>query len=130
MSLLWMFRGWPREDGPALADYVMTVKANNPTLYNRLKALPWKDVPSTSRVTKDRGRRTRRTIKVALVPAWITFAGAAQIAQVRRTVTKKGKKSIEVVYLVTSDRMVDPATLLAWNRGHWRSRTSFIGCVM
>lgn len=101
------------------ADYVMTVKANNPTLYNRLKALPWKDVPSTSRVTKDRGRRTRRTIKVALVPAWITFAGAAQIAQVRRTVTRKGKKSIEVVYLVTSDRMVDPATLLAWNRGHW-----------
>ena len=32
-----------------------------------------------------------RTIKAVLVPAWIEFAGAAQVAQVRRTVTKKGK---------------------------------------
>ncbi|MBO0879992.1 MAG: ISAs1 family transposase [Mycobacterium sp.] len=101
------------------ADYVMTVKRNTPTLHERLKELPWKDVPATSSVTKERGRRTRRTIKVALVPAWISFAGAAQVAQVRRTVTKKGKKSVEVVYLITSDRMVDPATLAAWNRGHW-----------
>lgn len=101
------------------ADYVRTVKRNNPTLYERLKELPWKDVPATSSVTTGRGRRTRRTIKVALVPAWISFAGAAQIAQVRRTVTKKGKKTVEVVYLITSDKMVDPATLAAWNRGHW-----------
>lgn len=33
--------------------------------------------------------------------------------------TRKGKKSVEVVYLITSDRMVDPATLAAWNRGRW-----------
>ncbi|MGD0704756.1 MAG: hypothetical protein ABSA02_33315 [Trebonia sp.] len=39
------------------------------------------------------GRQARRTIKVALVPAWIGFAGAAQLAQLRRTVTKKGKKT-------------------------------------
>jgi hypothetical protein len=54
-----------------------------------------------------------------LVPAWIGFAGAAQVAQVRRTVTKKGKKTVEVVYLITSDRDADPATLAAWVRGHW-----------
>ena len=39
------------------------------------------------------GRRARRTIKAVLVPAWTGFAGAAQVAQVRRTVTKKGKKT-------------------------------------
>ena len=65
------------------------------------------------------GRRARRTIKVALAPAWIGFDGAAQVAQVRRTVTKKGKKTVEVVYLITSDRMADPVTLAAWVRGHW-----------
>ena len=34
------------------ADYVMTVKANMPTLYQRLKKLPWTDIPATSTVTK------------------------------------------------------------------------------
>ena len=101
------------------ADYVMTVKGNMPTLYKRLKKLPWAAVPAFSAVSTDHGRRTRRTIKVALVPAWIEFAGAAQVAQLRRTVTRNGKKTVEVVYLITSDRNADPATLAAWVRGHW-----------
>jgi predicted transposase YbfD/YdcC len=101
------------------ADYVMTVKANMPTLYKRLKKLPWARVPATSAVSTGHGRRACRTIKVALVPAWTGFAGAAQVAQPRRTVTAKGKKTVEVVYLITSDRHASPATLAAWVRGHW-----------
>jgi transposase-like protein/predicted transposase YbfD/YdcC len=103
------------------ADYVMTVKANMPTLYKRLKKLPWADIPSTSTITNDHGRRARRTIKVAAVPAWIEFKGAAQIAQLRRTVTRNGKKTVEVVYLITSadTRSTDSAMLAAWVRGHW-----------
>jgi predicted transposase YbfD/YdcC len=101
------------------ADYVMTVKANMPTLYRQLKKLPWARIPAASSVSTDHGRRSRRTIKAALAPAWIEFAGAAQVAQLRRTVTKKGKKTVEVVYLITSDRDADPATLAAWVRGHW-----------
>jgi predicted transposase YbfD/YdcC len=34
-------------------------------------------------------------------------------------VTKKGKKTVKVVYLITSDRDADAATLAAWVRGHW-----------
>jgi predicted transposase YbfD/YdcC len=101
------------------ADYVMTVKGNMPTLYRQLKQLPWAAIPAVSSVSTDHGRRSRRTIKAALAPAWIGFAGAAQVAQVRRTVTKKGKKTVEVVYLITSDRDASPATLAAWIRGHW-----------
>jgi predicted transposase YbfD/YdcC len=101
------------------ADYVMTVKGNMPTLHRQLRKLPWAAIPATSAVSTDHGRRARRTIKVALAPAWIDFAGAAQVAQVRRTVTKKGKKTVEVVYLITSDRSAGPATLAAWIRGHW-----------
>ena len=101
------------------ADYVMTVKGNMPTLYRQLKKLPWAAVPATSAVSTDHGRRARRTIKVALAPAWIEFDGATQVAQLRRTVTKKGKKTVEVVYLITSDRDADPATLAAWVRSHW-----------
>ena len=74
------------------ADYVMTVKGNMPTLYRQLKKLPWAAVPAISAVSTGHGRRARRTIKVALAPAWIGFAGAAQVAQIRRTVTKKGQE--------------------------------------
>jgi hypothetical protein len=59
---------------------VMTVKANMPTLYRQLKKLPWTAVPAVSAVSTDHGRRARRTIKAVLAPAWIGFAGAAQVA--------------------------------------------------
>jgi predicted transposase YbfD/YdcC len=91
------------------ADYVMTVKGNMPTVYRQLKKLPWAAVPAVSDVSKDHGRLARRTIKVALAPAWIEFDGAAQVAQLRRTVTKEGKKTVEVVYLITSDCDAGPS---------------------
>jgi predicted transposase YbfD/YdcC len=101
------------------ADYVMTVKANMPTLHKQLRKLPWTRVPSVSSVSEDHGRRARRTIKVVLAPAWTGFEGAAQVAQLRRTVTKKGKKTVEVACLVTSDRRASPETLAARVRRHW-----------
>ena len=97
----------------------MTVKASMPTLRRQLRKLPRACIPSVSSVSSDHGRRARRTIKVALAPAWIGFDGAAQVAQVRRTVTKKGKKTVEVVCLITSDRGASPETLAAWVRRHW-----------
>ena len=62
-------------------------------------------------------------------PAWIEFGGAAQVAQLRRTVTKKGRKTVEVVYLITSDRDADPAALAAWVRSHWEieNRLHWVG---
>jgi predicted transposase YbfD/YdcC len=77
------------------ADYVMTVKGNMPTLHRQLRKLPWASVPAVSSAGTGHGRRARRTV------------------------TKKGKKTVEVVYLITSDRTADPATLAAWVRGHW-----------
>src|SRR5690348_2942357 len=101
------------------ADYVMTVKGNMPTLYRQLKKLPWARIPAVSSVSTGHGRRARRTIKAVLAPAWIGFDGAAQVAQLRRTVIKSGKKTVEVVYLITSDKDAGPATLAAWVRSHW-----------
>ena len=102
-------------------DYVFTVKGNTPTLHRQLKALPWKDVPAHSETHSSHDRRTTRTIKVATAPDWIGFPGAKQVAQVRRTVTTNGKKSVEVVYLITSadPASAPPATLAAWVQGHW-----------
>lgn len=86
-------------------------------LFRQLKEPLWAQVPAFSAVPKDYERRGRRTVKVVLAPAWVKFAGASQVAQLRRTVTRKGKKTIEVVYLITSSA-ADPATLAACTRGH------------
>jgi predicted transposase YbfD/YdcC len=69
-------------------------------------------------VSTGHGRRARRTIKAALAPSWTGSRGAAQVAQLRRTVTKKGKKTAGVDCLITSDRDADPAALAAWVCGH------------
>ncbi len=47
------------------------------------------------------------------------YARPLHVAQFRRSVTRNGKKTVEVVYLITSSRSADPATLAAWVRGHW-----------
>ena len=102
-------------------DYVFTVKGNQPKLYAACKALPWRDVPARRVTSKGHGRRVTRTIKVVTAPIWVEFSGAAQVAQVRRTVTRNGKKTVEVVYLITSAdaRAACPTTLAAWVQGHW-----------
>jgi len=54
-------------------------------------------------------------------PAWVQFPGARQIAQIRRTVTRAGKKTVELVYVITSvdHQEAPPATLAGWVQRHW-----------
>ena len=101
-------------------DYVFTVKNNQPSLYAACKRLPWRDVPAHTSLEAGHGRRARRTIKVLTAPAWITFRSAAQVAQIRRTTTRAGKTTVEVVYVITSAHHIaaPPAALAAWVQGH------------
>ncbi|GAB2463419.1 ISAs1 family transposase [Streptomyces incanus] len=103
------------------ADYVLTVKTNQKSLYARLKALPWARIPAVTRTDRGHGRRATRTIKAVAVPAWIDFTGAAQVAQLRRTVTRKGIRTVEIVYLITSAdaRTAPPELLATWVQSHW-----------
>ena len=92
-----------------------------PTLRAACKALPWKDVPARTTSDRSHGRRVRRTIKAVQAPDWIEFPAAAQIIQLRRTRTIKGRKTIEVVYAICSLDMIaaPPATVATWIQGHW-----------
>jgi hypothetical protein len=58
-----------------------------------------------------------------LAPSRIEFEGATQVARLRRTVTKKSRKTVEVVYLISSSN-ADPETLAAWVRGAVTPRRS------
>lgn len=101
--------------------YVFTVKGNQPSLFARCKKLPWTQIRATSALDAAHGRRVRRTIKVATAPAVLDFPGAVQIAQLRRTRTIKGKKTVEVVYVITSMTSTDatPTQIATWVQGHW-----------
>ena len=101
--------------------YLLTVKGNQKILRKALKALPWKNVPSTSWIDTSHGRRVRRTVKAVEAPAWVDFPAAAQVVQLRRTRTIKSRKHVEVVYLICSLPMTDaqPEVVAAWLQGHW-----------
>lgn len=109
------------------AETVLTVKGNQPTLYADLAtyfADPQARYLQAETVDRRRGRVEVRTIKVStemnayLAPYW---PFVAQVAQLTRTVTKAGKTTTEVVYLITtlSSCKASPERLLDLNRGHW-----------
>ena len=67
------------------AHYLLTVKANQPTLLRQLKALPWDDVPVADTATgKAHGRQEQRTLKLTAVTAGIGFPHAALALQITR----------------------------------------------
>lgn len=58
---------------------------------------------------------------VAAIWEFAADVGARQVLQLRRTTTVKGKRSVEVVYLICSKPMTDaqPSRVADWVRGHW-----------
>ncbi len=104
------------------AHFVFPVLDNQPTLFDRLDALNWADVPVTAwTVDDDRGRHELRTIQVLPAPADLNFPHVAQVFLIERTVTIKGKTTHQAMLYVTSltAAQADPADLLAYVRQHW-----------
>jgi predicted transposase YbfD/YdcC len=111
--------------GGKQAHYLLTVKANQPTLLDRCQAIPWRDVPVADR-TRDRahGRVELRTLKVVSVHAQqLGFPHAAQLIQVTRKTRELGTRRwrVVVVYAITSLTFAQarPARLADLLRGHW-----------
>ncbi|WP_261565671.1 ISAs1 family transposase [Frankia gtarii] len=106
------------------AHYVLTVKANQPTLYAQLAALPWHRVKTAARsVERGHDRLERRTVKATEVRAGLLFPHAVQAVQVtrRRQPPTRGPAETKVVYLVTSlpTHQASPAPLATFAREHW-----------
>jgi predicted transposase YbfD/YdcC len=105
------------------ADYLFTVKANQPVLRGRCARLAWHRVPVLDR-TRDRahGRVELRTLKAVSVRGF-GFPHTAQIVQVtRKTRNLRTRRwRTVVVYAVTSlaHAQASPARLADLIRGHW-----------
>jgi predicted transposase YbfD/YdcC len=104
------------------AHFIFPVLDNQPTLFDRLDTLRWKDVPITARTEDhDRGRHEIRTIQVLDAPENLNFPHVAQVFLIERTVTENGRTSYQAMLYVTSltADQASPADLLAYVRGHW-----------
>ncbi len=87
------------------AHYLVTVKANQPSLLRQLRSLPWKDVPAGHvQDGRGHGRIEKRIVKVVTVAAGIAFPHAAQAIQVTRKARRPGSRRwrTETGYAVTS----------------------------
>ncbi len=103
--------------------YIAVVKANQPLLYARVKALPWRQVPAGS-ITRDagHGRLETRTLKTAHVKG-LDFPWARQAIKITRwrQNTATGKTSRETAYAITSlaSAQATAADLARLVREHW-----------
>ena len=117
--------GHAREVATRGAYLMVTVKANQPTLHDRLKGLPWADVSvGDRRRDKGHGRQETRTVKALtdLTPGGLGFPHAEQAVRITRTRTVKrdgtAKTSRETAYLVVSlpAEHAQPDQLQDWAR--------------
>jgi predicted transposase YbfD/YdcC len=120
------------------AALLVRVKANQPGLFDRLRALPWPAVPVGDR-TRDRGhgRRETRTCKAVTVavPGGLGFPHAAQAVRITRTrripdatttpigdpKPKTFKTRRETAYLIITlpHDQASPVDLNLWARQEW-----------
>jgi predicted transposase YbfD/YdcC len=105
------------------ADYLFTVKANQPTLLNRCARLAWQQVPVLDRTRhRAHGRVEIRTLKAVTVRG-LGFPHASQVLQVTRKThdLRRRRWRTMVVYAVTSlgPRPGQPCPAGGPATGHW-----------
>jgi predicted transposase YbfD/YdcC len=106
------------------AHYLLTVKANQPTLLAQLRSLPWPQVPVADQTNgKGHGRCESRTVKITAVAAGIGFPHARLAIQVIRRRRHPASRiwHSETVYALTDldwDQTT-PAELADALRAHW-----------
>ncbi len=106
------------------ADYLFTVKENQPSLFDAINALPWEDT-KIAHTGQDRGhgRDETRTIQVLPAPADLPFPHAAQVFLIERHVRSldQAPRSDVAAPGVTSlpAAKASPARLAALTRAEW-----------
>jgi predicted transposase YbfD/YdcC len=113
----------------AEADYLLTVKANQPKLLVGIKAALEQAAPQTvqccERAETSHGRQEHR--RCTVVPAGLggktPWAGLKQVAAVKGTFVRNGKVTTLTRYYITS-RTLTADQLLEAVRGHWSIENS------
>jgi predicted transposase YbfD/YdcC len=127
---MFSFREWCTKIDRYNGYYITIIKDNNPAVHQELELFFGDDgIDRTEwqyykEVQKGHGRLETREIWTSTqmndyyVKDW---TGIAQVFMIRRTVLKKGKESIEIVYGITNlpRKNADASHILKLNRKHW-----------
>jgi predicted transposase YbfD/YdcC len=103
------------------AHLMAAIKANQPTLFDQVKSLPWVQIPIGAQTQESgHGRNETRTVKALTVqtPGGLGFPQAEQAVRITRTRTIKGK---------TSRETARPGPSI-WAPGRVRNGTSSTAC--
>ncbi|MBA2323165.1 MAG: hypothetical protein H0V92_03785, partial [Pseudonocardiales bacterium] len=106
------------------AEFVLTVKQNQPTLLAAIDALPWADTPITHRhVDRAHGRITTRTIQTLPAPTGLPFPHVNQVWLIERYVTDPTdtpRSAVAALGLTSlTDTRATPEQLASLVREHW-----------
>jgi predicted transposase YbfD/YdcC len=106
------------------AEFVLTVKQNQPTLYAALDALPWADTPIAARhIDTSHGRITTRTIQTLPAPADLSFPHVNQVWLIERYVTDTAGTSRSAVAALGMTSLTTaratPEDIAPYVRQHW-----------
>lgn len=114
-----------RQIQAAGGDYLITVKENQPQLYADIALLFAEPPPdehfATVRRAERHGDRTevRQLWTSTALTGYLAWPGVAQVCKVERVVQRKGRRTREVRYAITSVAAASAARLLRLIRGHW-----------
>jgi predicted transposase YbfD/YdcC len=106
------------------AEFVLTVKQNQPTLFAALDALPWADTPIAYRdIDTAHGRITTRTIQTLPAPTGLPFPHVNQVWLIERYVTDPTatpRSAVAALGLTSlTDTRATPEQLAGLVREHW-----------
>ena len=106
------------------AEFVLTVKQNQPTLFAALDALPWADTPIAHRdVDTAHGRVTTRTIQTLPAPADLPFPHVNQVWLIERYTCDPAGEPLSAVAALgvtsLSAERAGPDLLATLVRQHW-----------
>ncbi len=105
------------------ADYILTVKANQPALFDQVKRLPWGQAPTGATPRHRAHSRSETRTAKALSLDGLCFPHAVQAVRIRRHITdlRTKKSSWTCAYVVASltAERAGAAEIASLVRGHW-----------
>jgi predicted transposase YbfD/YdcC len=107
------------------AHYALTVKRNQPGLFDQLRRLPWAQATARyyDRSTGHERLETRVIAALTVTDLGVDFPHATQVAKIvrHRTSTTTGKRTRETVYMITdlTSRQATPQRLAHIVRSQW-----------
>jgi predicted transposase YbfD/YdcC len=107
-------------------DYRIVVKENQPQLYADIALLfaappPGERFASVRQADRHGDRTEVRPLWAsAALTGYLRWPGLAQVCQIERVVQRRGRRTQEVRYAITSLAATSAAQLLRLIRGHWR----------